>query len=404
MQKKIIALAVAGLVAAPAFAQSNVQITGIAAVSMTNYKVSSPTRTNMAAENRLDDQTSRFTIKGTEDLGGGLSAYFQIENRVSLDSRDKRDNTGTFGNATGLADGESFVGIKHKDLGSIGLGKFAMHYHETFGYSEGYRALNTQSYSSDIMSAVGGWFIAQNSRAQNTIKYDTPNWNGFSAKLMYSFNPAGNEGIATIGANPANTSYSKGGAWNLAARYMNGPINAYASYFKHQIEGRATTAANQTSWKLGGDYKFPFGLKAGLHYDQSRIDHAVGANGAFNPLSLALGGGVSATKRSAWMLPISYTFGAHAAYFTYMKAGNLKNVAVTNTGATKYVLAYDYALSKRTYVGASYMQLKNKSNGMYTPWLSGISSLGGSAMSNVGLAGSVGEKGRQLSLNVTHFF
>ncbi|MBS1197212.1 MAG: porin [Proteobacteria bacterium] len=402
MQKKIIALAVAGLVAAPAFAQTtNVQITGIAAVSATNYKVSSPNAVRAAAlstENRLDDQTSRFTLKGTEDLGGGMSAYFQIENRVSLDSRDKRDNSGTFGNATGLADGESFVGIKHNNIGSLGFGKYAMHYHETLGYSESYRAMNTQNYSIDLMGAVGGWFIAQNSRAQNAIKYDTPNWNGFSGKVIYSFNPAGNEGLY----NAANPDYNKGSAWNVAVRYYQGPINVYASYFKHDMEGNGATAADQTSYKIGGDYKFPFGLKVGLHYDHSKIAHAgfSAVPALFSPIA---GGGDTAVKRSAWMLPISYNFGAHGVYLTYIKAGNLKGVGFTDSGAQKWVLAYDYALSRRTYLGASYMQLKNKTNGFYNPWLAGASSLGGSAMGGL-FGGVAGEKGRQFSLNVTHFF
>ncbi|MGE5385156.1 MAG: porin [Betaproteobacteria bacterium] len=391
MQKKLIALAVASLAAGSVFAQSNVTISGLVAVSYNNYKISDTTRP-VATENRLDDQTSRFTLKGTEDLGNGLSAYFQIENRISADSRP---NT-AFGNAQGLADGETFVGIKHKDIGSLGFGKFAMHYHETLGYTESYRALNTQAYSVDIMGAVGGAFVAMNSRAQNAIKYDTPNWGGFSGKLAYSFNPAGNEGnasyvnsgYATGSFSPAlNNQYNKGGAWNIAGRYLNGPINAYASYWDYDTEGAAR--AGQRSWKVGGDYKFPFGLRVGLHYDDSKL---VGATAAAD------------VKRTAWMLPISYTFGANAVYLTYMKANDarLNGVKVADTGAKKWVLAYDYALSKRTFVGASYMNLKNDRFGTYSPWLAGISTLGGTPTGV--FAGTVGENARQFSLNMTHFF
>lgn len=383
MQKKLIALAVASLAAGSVFAQSNVTISGLVGVSYSNYKVSNTLRP-AATENRLDDNTSRFTLKGTEDLGNGLSAYFQIENRISADTRPN----GAFGNAQGLADGESFVGIKHKDIGQIGFGKYALHYHETLGFTEGYRALNTQSYSVDLMGTVNGAFVAFSSRSQNTIKYDTPNWGGFSAKLAYSFNPAGNEGnllhsntgYASIGVTPAaNNQYNKGGAWNVAGRYLNGPINAYASYWDYDVEGAAR--AGQKSWKVGGDYKFPFGLRVGLHYDNSKVYAAAAAGD---------------TKRTAWMLPVSYTFGPHALYLTYIKANDTKvgGVKLNDSSAKKWVLAYDYALSKRTFVGASYMNLKNNTNASYSPWLAGFSTLGGSMT-------LAGEDARQLSLNVT---
>lgn len=394
MQKKIIALAVAGLVAAPAFAQTNVQITGLVGVAYNHFKIGNASATRIitgnpvATENRLDDQTSRFTLKGTEDLGNGMSAYFQIENRVSSDTRPGN----IYGNAQGLADGETFVGLKHKNVGSIGFGKFAMHYHETLGYSESFRALNTQAYSIDVMGGVNGSFIAFNGRASNTMKYDTPNWGGFSAKVYYSFNPAGNEGTSfwgptaawnTGGATGAQTvDYNKGGAWSAAARYMNGPINAYFTYFDYDVEGRAATARDQTSWKMGGDYKFPFGLKVGLHYDNSKIHNFYGVG--------------AAAKRTAWMLPVSYSFGPNMLHFTFSKAGDVKGK--TDTGVKKYVMAYDYALSRRTYVGASYVYLKNDKNGTTNLWLGGISTLGGSYMA------FPGESARQLSMNVTHFF
>lgn len=403
MQKKIIALAVAGLVAAPAFAQSNVQITGLASISYNNIsfgdKVAGSVKTN---ENRLDDNTSRFTIKGTEDLGGGLSAYFQFENRVSLDTRPNA----TYGNAQGLGDGESFVGLKSNKLGSIGFGKFAMHYHEGMGYSETYRALQTQMYASaGILGQMNGLYVANSTRQQNTIKYETPNWNGFQAKLLYSFAPFASEGQANntgfLGAcsnqyggcaAPAaavNSDYNKGNAWNIVGRYYNGPINAVLSYYDAKPEWGKNTAFgdffHQKGLKGHFDYKFPFGLQIGLGYDQFKLGNA-GIGAGFN-------------KRTAWMIPVSYQFGAHKVYFTYAKAGDVKAPAGTlvDTGAKQYTLAYDYALSKRTYVGASYVRFDNDRNATYNPWLSGISTLGGSTL-------AAGEDARYFSLNLTHFF
>lgn len=333
MQKKLIALAVASLAAGSAFAQSNVTISGIATISYNNYKVTDTARA-AAAENRLDDNTSRFTLKGTEDLGGGLSAYFQIENRISLDTRPNS----TFGNTQGLADGESFVGLKHNAAGSIGFGKFAMHYHEGIGYSESYRALQTQMYASTaILGQVGitplgvgtSQYVAGSTRQQNTIKYDTPNWGGFSAKVAYSFSNFGNEGtlnntgVTGGGTNqyggafaPAtNSDYNDGYAWNIAGRYFNGPINGLISYYKFKPEN-GTRLLGQESWRAHFDYKFPFGLKVGLGFDRSEIQGATSGTDR---------------KRNAWMIPVSYSFGPHAVYLTYAKANSANGVS--NSGA-----------------------------------------------------------------------
>lgn len=394
MQRKILYLAIAGVFASPAFAQSNVTISGIATVSYNNYKITNSSRF-VTTENRLDDNTSRFTIKGSEDLGNGLSAYFQIENRVLLDTRPNS----SFGNSQGLADGESFVGLKSAQLGSAGFGKFAMHYHEGLGYSENYRAVATQMYAGMAIlgqvgrSDVGPQYVAGNTRQQNAIKYDTPNWDGFSAKAVYSFSAFGNEGTITntgltggasnqYGGTPlpaTNKDYNAGYSWNVAGRYFKGPMNFLLSYYTFKPENNMHLAG-QESWKAHADYTFPFGLKVGLGYDKSTINGLTSA---------------SDRTRSAWMIPASYTFGPHAVYLTYAKANSVSGIS--DSGANQYTLAYDYAFSKRTFVGASYAKISNQSNAAYQPWLVGISVLGGSGVVN-------GEDARIFSLNMTHFF
>lgn len=393
MNKKILVLALGSVFALPVLAQSNVAISGKVSMSYKNYKVGNTTRTNMAAENRLDDNSSRFRLTGKEDLGGGNYAYFQIENRVQLDARPKRDAPEEV--AAGLADGESYVGIGGKSWGLVGFGKYELHFNEV--KSEKYSAgSNQEAVFKNILAVVGGGRnnrIAFVSRAQNVIKYDTPNWSGFSGKLAYSFNPAGNEGIATIGANPVNTKYSKGAAWNLAARYANGPIDAYASYWTYDIEGRggaSGVAADQVSYKLGADYRFPMGLSVGLHYDRSKVKNVVTAAGAVGSAAV----GNRDASRSAWMIPVSYKFGAHAVHLTYGKAGNTSGIA--DSGAYNLVFGYDYALSKRTSVGAYYSHLKNKSKGYYQFADSG----GAQGGSGIG----AGESQRQFSVGVSHSF
>jgi hypothetical protein len=60
-------------------------------------------------------------------------------------------------------------------------------------------------------------------------------------------------------------------------------------------------------------------------------------------------------------------------------------------------LAYDYAFSRRTSVGAYYMKLHNKANGGYTPLLTGISSVGGTQL-------QTGEQATVLGVTLKHYF
>ena len=394
MKKKAIALVLGGLFVLPAVAQSNVTISGVAAISYNNYKVTNTLRT-AATENRLDDNSSRFTLKGTEDLGGGLQAYFQFENRVSLDTRPNS----TFGSAQGLGDGESFVGLKGKAWGSVGFGKYEMHYHETKSL-EPYRAQQTQLLvGQNLLGQVSGNSftavkVAGGSRLQNTIKYDTPNWAGFSGKFAYSFSPAGNEGTLTnTGANggasnqyggtvaaATNNQYNKGNAWTLGGNYKNGPIFAALSYYEFSPEnGQRNTG--QESTRFGFGYTFPFGLSLGVAYDRSKVEGATNA---------------ADVKRNAWMIPVRYAFGAHAVYFTYGKANSPSGQS--QSGARQYSLAYDYAFSKRTFVGVSYADLKNQANARYSMWNAGTNTQGGSQIT------ANGEDARNFSLNLTHLF
>src|SRR3954462_5450954 len=118
MQKKLMALAVAGALSAPvaAFAQaSNVQIYGRANVGVDNYEAKGATAANADFKGRMRvfDQGSRLGVRGTEDLGGGLKALFQIESGVNIDSGSANGQNGALNSSTGrFASRDSFVGLE----------------------------------------------------------------------------------------------------------------------------------------------------------------------------------------------------------------------------------------------------------------------------------------------------
>ena len=115
MQKKLIALAVAGLVSAPVFAQSNVTIYGVADAYM---GFGSHGSNDMAAVNSGGLSGSRIGSRGTEDLGNGLKAIFTYEQGFNIDDNTNADGSKGLGGKSR----QSFVGVAG-DFGSVTLGR-----------------------------------------------------------------------------------------------------------------------------------------------------------------------------------------------------------------------------------------------------------------------------------------
>ncbi len=383
MQKKLIAAAVAGLLAVPAFAQTNVTISGRFAAGWESYKLSDCAQAGekCSSESRVSDQSSRLIFNVVEDLGGGLSAWGQLDYRGALD-------------LGGLANsGNTGVGLMHKNWGKFTIGRWDVHYGEIDGAIGGNRAGSLQTLlGNGIMSQVNGVNIANTTRTNNLLMWDSPNWNGFTARLAYSTAFAGAEGpgLSTL-AQSGNS--GSGYAWTGALRYNNGPWTAGYSYWKANSEARRTVTAtsafvdaraDQHSHRAWLGYTFAMGLKLGIAWDRSGVD----AGGA---------GATSQTmfRRSAWMLPVSYEFGPHKVYGSYAKAGDMSNTPLGNSGAHAWNIGYDYAFSKRTSAGIFYTKLNNKTLGFYD--LFGIAANGGTAT-------LLGEDVRQIYIGLAHNF
>lgn len=375
MQKKIIALAVAGLMSGAAFAQSNVTISGLMRMSVEQYKLSNVGAAfSASAENRVSDQSSMLVFTGKEDLGGGMYAGFV------LDTRYAPDVTGA-GNT--LASGNSNLNIGG-NWGRLAMGRQDLHYGTAI---ESYKAYTLQNIlSNGLFSQVSGNAVAVASRTPNVVMYDSPNMSGFSARVAMSSAWRATEGTGVRAAGAADP--SKGSATNLALNYANGPIKAGYSYWRGTTEGgKGATAAtsDQRGDTLQFGYTFPMGLAIGIGWNKSKLENTGGTSG-----------------RTAWVLPISYTFGANQVAFTYAKAGDTGTgatavVSGTNTGASAYTLAYGYSLSKRTNVGVSYSKLDNKSAGTYD--LFGLGANGGTST-----AATPGADVSQFAVNMNHSF
>jgi predicted porin len=175
-------------VVAGAQAQSNVTLYGAYGNSVTNTKtngVSAATEAQNASRDHLS--TTALGIKGTEDLGGGLSAFFVLEGDLSGNGvlggvTTTVANTGaaaTGTETTNIFNRHAHAGISSKTFGTLTAGRQNDSVKDTEGLAQVYNLSDNLANKTRI-----------GDRIANAVKYATPTWNGLSATYTVSNNPA----------------------------------------------------------------------------------------------------------------------------------------------------------------------------------------------------------------------
>jgi len=377
MKKKLLAVAVAGALAAPglALAQSSVTISGIFKTSLENINIGSPTAARAAGaknkENRLADDSSRMLFNVVEDLGGGLQAIAQMDIR--------------FNNETGAGltnSGNDHVGLRSKTMGRLFFGRQDVHYfNRESDMTNLAGTLGSDSISILAFAGGGGQSIAFASRTPNIIHYTSPNWGGFTMVAAYSLSgPSGAQSDIT-------STVRAGHSWNLNPNYNAGNWQLGYSYWKSKNDtGGATLATgDQKSNRLYGSFKIA-NFKLGLAWDKSTITNTT------------TGGKLS--DRTAWSIPVSYIMGNNQFHFHYDKARN-DSATAADDSAKMIALSYQYTLSKRTSVGLTYAKITNSAGATYNFFTRNTGSLGNSA---AGATPNASEDPRLLAATIRHAF
>lgn len=304
MKKTLVA--VAALAASAAFAQSSVTLYGVADAYFGSEKGAANVSNTVVNDGGLSQ--SRLGVSVKEDLGAGLSAFAVIEQGVNLDQ----------GNSAGPR--KSVVGLSG-GFGAVSLGQQRTPLNDAF---EG--TIDAQGNSA--FSAVGTVLnagLATPAAAQadatvaqygvayaNSVRYDTPNFDGFSAAVQI--------GLGEDKNNPVLGSASRGVSLNLA--YANGPIAATLAYQNDKNQGAGATSDKTLA--LGGSYDFGV---AKLNLGYARADNVIGTN-------------------NGRLVSVGVTVPVDA--FTFV--GQFAQGKVSNVGgnARSFALEGRYALSKRT--------------------------------------------------------
>jgi len=335
--KKAAAMMTLGLAAAGAAqAQTAVSIYGIidaAVVSEHGGNASPSTKITSGAAS-----ASRIGFRGTEDLGGGLSAFFTLETGVKIDTGEV-DAAGTIFNRQAL------VGLKGS-AGEVALGRQYTPWHlalvaiDPFG--TGYAGTSKNQFPDS----------GTNVRTSNTITYKSPKVNGFDGELAYS---AGEQ-----------TTFSAGRQFGGAFGYASGPLALRVAYNSKNTDvvGTATTPA--VNHALGRNTL----LTAAWELQWARLRFAYGIDKGFNAAPLGNPnnpyGGVKPTASTDGrdiLLGLSAPVGPGTLMFSVMHKDDRTSF---NQDASSWGIGYLYGLSKRTGLYAAYGHIINKNGAGYT--------------------------------------
>jgi len=431
MNKKLLAVAVAGAFAAPVAMADTGNVTIYGTISMSVESVdggsggsSTPSSDNAERRARVSSNTSYLGFKGKEDLGNGMDAHFQLEQGMAVD-------TGTLNTPTNNR--STFMGVGSKSWGSVDFGFMDSPLKTSTGKTDLYGGGHT-------LADYRSLFVTRNTnvRQSSSVMYTSPNFNGFTAKVM------------TAAQQEAGSSKSPS-FWSASGTYENGPIFATLAYEQDKAASRVTnstttlsatgtslldngggvtgiggqnlgcsvaaTAAGSTAnyayadcetktttWRAGFGYNFGPG-KIAVAYQKLKTTAKTDLGGAGTGVAtiasgltgtLADSNGDTEYKRDSWHVSGEYNITkATAIGLQYTKAGKVNNI--DNSGANQWTLGVKQAMSKRTTAYALYTQVRNQSGASYL--------LGGGATGTDGVKpAAAGEDPKAIVMGLIHKF
>ena len=383
-KRKIMALAVVGALGTPAaaFAQSNAEIYGrlypeltvtsssgatdatapVAHGQLSNLATGTSTGLNVKSRNSVDASNSRIGFRGKEDVGGGLNAVWQMEQKATID-------TGASGF---LANRDSFIGLDASGFGTVRLGNITTIYKDnrepirTFGVESG----NFVSANGLISSTPWGNKNAFHVRQPNSLRYDSPVFGGVKFGVLY--------GVDEIRKVSPGTAHLNASLLSLGVRYDSGPLYLTLSHEVHNdffggSAGNLPAAVANDTTGVGDNHSKDTATRAVAAYSLGRTRVAF----SYSPIKYSESG-TRATgkfdyyKHNTWELAWEQIwFGPFktVAFYASASAGtcSLVGAACSTSGleGKMLVLGGEYSFSKRTALFAFYAKLVNASSAIY---------------------------------------
>jgi predicted porin len=342
MQKKLIALAVAGLASTAAFAQTNVTIYGIVdygysyrfddrGIDALTNRVSTAGPNSASQINGGQQSGNRLGFKGTEDLGNGLKAVFLLEQGFQSD-------TGASASSSSFYNRQAYVGLSGGFGTAVGGRLYTPHYTfvsglDPFGAGTVGRYNNVYSVVAGAVPGSAFGNLTDPVRVDNAVAYISPSFGGFTVTGAFSNNASGDDSVSNNARN--NTVYA------VLGQYTGGALTVGANY--HYIAAGTGLQAvdNVQNFTLGGSFDFKVAKVMAL-YSWNEIDYA--SNTLLQDMTL-----------NNYMLGATVPFGKFTAKGSYIYSDGNSNIG----DAQQLALGLDYNLSKRTNLYSAYSWIDN---------------------------------------------
>jgi predicted porin len=389
MYKTVIALAIAGLAAAPVFADSNVTIYGSVDYGYGIRNGDSGLKKNCnTAPGAGCPKTefisgvsvpNRLGFKGSEDLGNGTKAIFELEGGFLAD-----DGTNSIPGAGGGTPGTGPVFRRHAWVGLTGDWGTVLG-----GRVDGARYGVATKYDPFQSGGVGnmGSLQIHATRGDNAIAYVTPNLEGLYAVLAYTDSLIGQE-----------SAYNTGDIrlWVIQPNYVQGPLSVTLNY-EHAVVHNTNIKVN--IYVFGAWYDFGV-VKLTGYYEHVKLDGADCAKnlvtGAYS--SAVFTNGCGYTDQTSWMVgaivPVTENDNIRLSYIDYT------DKTIAQDSCRKFAIGGTHFLSKRTNFYADFATISQRDQGRctvgYTP--TAASQDAGRASNEIG----VGTRG--VDLGIVHRF
>lgn len=386
MQKKLLTLAVAGTLAAPGLALAQVEVYGFVNMSFGKFKYSEDAAGTAGSISKWDvaSHASNYGIRGRENLGGGQTAWFQIEqnapmersNNVAITPASRNSAVGIQGGwgnlfmgqwTTPWADLDALWGVG--TVGGWGPITSIIGRRETTGTAPNPNCQNGHLSGApaiggtaicDAVEAGGGVGHPFWKRISNAIFYQSPVFGGVQGKIAYQTNEGKTTSGVNAGADPS--------MWSASVQWsgMGGRARVGAAVDRHK--DFTTIGQTDSGVRVTGGWNFGV-VDIGLAWETMTYKTAAGDVDAMQ-----------------WGVGVAVPVGSGAIRASYAVADDLDTPAGdVDAGAKTYNIGYEHRFSKRTTVGVGYAIIKNDSLAIFT-WTGAPPNQGGA--SNNPLPGS----------------
>jgi GBP family porin len=245
MKKTLMVAALSGVFATAAHAQSSVTLYGLIDAGLTYTNNQGGSHNFKATSGQVNG--SRWGLRGSEDLGGGLKAIFTLEDGFNI-------MNGTLGQASREFGRQAFVGLSSNQFGAVTLGR---QYDSVVDYLGPLALTGTQYGGTQFAHPFDNDNLDNSFRVNNSVKYQSVNYGGFKFGGLYGFsNEAGG--------------FSDNRAYSVGASYNYGPLNIAAGYLQLNNSLTAAGVQDNANGAVAGDSALIGGLQrtfgAGLNY------------------------------------------------------------------------------------------------------------------------------------------